>query len=227
MASQIHICGMAQSGVKPPARKKENEMFNKMNVKMHHPTDAGGTGGGNNQTGGAGTGQGQGTAGQQGWETPPLQFEAWVKEQKPEVTAMLEGHIKGLKSALDSERGSRKDLEKQLRDLAKKAEEGSDAQKKLTEMADQISTADRRVDFYEEAHKAGVANLKLAFLVATQDELFDKQGRVSFDGMKKDYPELFGATTKTRGDAGSGTEKKQKASGGMNEFIRRAAGRSE
>ncbi len=174
----------------------------------------------NNANGSDDHGQGAGGDG-----NPTLTFDAWQKSLPDEQKGLIESHVKGLKSALDSERGSRKDLEKQLRDLAKKAEAGSDAQTQLTKLADDLSTADRKADFYEAAHAAGVKNLKLAFTVAVTEEMFDKHGRVSFDEMKKSYPELFGTTTTPRGDAGSGTDRKPKAGNEMNDFIRSAAGR--
>jgi hypothetical protein len=186
--------------------------------------NAGGAGGSSNTAGTQGGSQGNGDAGTGGGAAAPV-FDTWIKGQAPEIQTMLDGHIKGLKSALDSERVSRKDMEKQLRDMAKKAEEGSDAQTKLTEMADQISTADRRASFYEEAHKAGVVNLKLAYLAATQEELFDRQGRVNFDEMKKSYPELFSRMPLTAGNAGAGTGDGQPNAADMNAKIRRASGR--
>jgi hypothetical protein len=155
-----------------------------------------------------------------------LEYEAWVKDQPKNIKDMLGKWEGGLKTALESERGSRKDLEKQLRDLAKKAEDGSDAQKKLVGMADQVSAADRRADFYEEAHKAGVSNIKLAFLVATEEDLFDSKNRVNFDAMKKEYPELFGGKPVPEGNAGNGTEGAPQGVKDMNKLIRQAAGRS-
>ena len=83
-----------------------------------------------------------------------------------------------------------------------------------------------KADFYEEAHKAGVSNLKLAYHIATTEELFDKRGAVNFEKMKEAYPELFGKKQVPRGDAGEGTGT---APGGkevsMNAFIRKAAGK--
>lgn len=184
--------------------------------------DANAGGGGGNGQGSDGNGEGAGGEG----TTTTLTFDAWQKTLNDEQKGLIDSHVKGLKNALDSERGSRKDLEKQLRDLAKKAEAGSEAQTQLTKLADSLDTADRRTNFYEAAHAAGVKNLKLAFTVAETEEMFDKHGRVNFDEMKKAYPELFGTTTTPRGDAGSGTDKKPKAASGMNEFIRGAAGRS-
>ena len=137
--------------------------------------------------------------------TPPT-FEAWLEEQTAETKALLDGHTKGLKSALDSERGTRKDLEKQMRDLAEKAEKGSEAQAELTKAADGLAEADRRAGFFEAAHAAGVANLKLAYTVAVQDEMFDRRGEANFEEMKRSYPELFGGKPAIPpGNAGAGT----------------------
>lgn len=185
-----------------------------------YAADAAGSGGTKGESGNDGEGSGN-----EGTQTA-LTFEAWQAALPEDQKALIEGHTRGLKSALDSERGTRKDLEKQLRDLAKKAESGSEAQTQLTQLADNLQSADRKADFYEAAHAAGVKNLKLAHTVAVSDELFDKHGRVNFDEMKKSYPELFGAVAAPRGDAGSGTQTSgQGGKADMNSAIRKAAGR--
>lgn len=168
--------------------------------------------------------EGSGGSGQSEKQPEDLTYENWLEKQDDTIKGLLDEHVKGLKSALGSERESRKEMEKQLREMAKKAEAGSEAQTKLTQMADQIQTADRRAEFYDEAHRAGVVNLKLAYLAATQEELFDRNGRVNFDEMKKNYPELFGKTNLPAGNAGAGTGD-QNAAMDMNAKIRRASGR--
>lgn len=148
-----------------------------------------------------------------------------MKEQPKTVVEAYETHVKGLKNALTSERGSRQDLEKQLRDLAKKADAGSEAQTELVKMADKISESQRRSDFYEAAHASGVTNLKLAYLIATQDDLFSSRGDVNFEKMRTDYPELFGVSArkgKTNAGEGSGSSTSKS---GMNDFIRASSGR--
>lgn len=163
------------------------------------------------------------SGGNEGGET--LTFEQWFEKQDEAIKALLDGHTKGLKSALKTERETRTDQEKQLRELAAKAEKGSEAQKQLTELADKLAEADKKTDFFDAAHKAGVTNLKLAFTVATQEDLFDKKGQVNFEQLKKDYPELFATKKAPQGGAGSGTGEDQPKGGDMNAFIRRAAGR--
>ena len=97
-------------------------------------------------------------------ETPaaPLEFESWIAEQPEPVKALLDGHTKGLKSALETERNSRKELEKTLREMAGKAEKGSETQAQLTQMADQLKAEQTRANFFEAAHAAG----RTGFVVA-------------------------------------------------------------
>lgn len=153
-------------------------------------------------------------------EGETLTFDGWIKDQPDDIKAMLDGHTKGLKSALESERGSRKDLEKQLRDLAKKAEAGSEAERQLTALADQQAAANQRVDFYEQAHREGVTNLKLAYTVAVSEDLFDKRGNIDFAEMKKSYPELFGQAPRANANAGTGTRTSPKSTFDMDDYIR-------
>lgn len=186
---------------------------------MYLEADKGGAGGSDG-------GDKQQSNDQHGDGEKPLVFDAWLKEQDESVQQMLDGHTRGLKSALDGERDNRKKLERELRDLAGKAEKGSEAQTQLTKMADQVAEADQKAEFYEQAHAAGVSNLKLAYLVAQNDDLIDKRGRVNFETLKATYPELFGGKPKTpAGNAGSGTDKDKPASATMNDYIRKAAGR--
>lgn len=153
-------------------------------------------------------------------------FEGWLKDQPDEVKTLLDSHTSGLKSALKSEREARSKAEKDLRELAGKAEKGSEAEQKLIEMADQMAENDRRAEFYEEAHRAGVTNLKLAYILAVQEERFDKRGRVDFAALKEEYPEIFGMKKVANGNAGNGTgDDKKPGAGDMNAWIRKAAGR--
>lgn len=171
-----------------------------------------------------GTGESQQQNNQQQQQAPD--YETWLKGQTEDVRKLLDGHVTGLKSALTTERESRKGLEKQVRDLAKAAEKGSEAEKQLTTLADQINAADLRVEFYDAAHAAGVSNLKLAYLVAKEEDLFNKHGQVDFKTMRERFPELFGAKPPPKGNQGEGTNKNQTPAKNMNDFIRKAAGRT-
>ena len=182
----------------------------------------------NQQQSGSGDPGGQGEGGQGGQQQQqPLVFDTWIAGQGDEVKALLDGHTRGLRTALESERTSRKDLERQLREAAAKAEKGSDAQKQLESLSGQLETLGRQTEFMEAAHAAGVTNLKLAWLAVQQDSaLSDRSGRVDWKRFQEQYPELFGGAKQKApaGNAGAGTQG-QAPHAGMNEFIRRAAGR--
>lgn len=155
----------------------------------------------------------------------PLVYETWVEEQAPEVKAMLGENVSGLKTALKSERTKAKGLERELRDAAKKLEDGSDARNQLEAMADNFATAQQESSFYEAAHKAGVNNLKLLFVAAKEEELIRKDGGADFAELKNLFPQLFGPTKIPKGNAGDGSGDPPPGKTGMNAFIRTSAGR--
>ena len=149
-------------------------------------------------------------------------FDDFIAAQPDDVKTLYTTHTAGLKSALDSERGARKDLEKQLRDLAKQAEAGSTAQKQLTEQADRLQALEKQTSFFDRAHSAGVRNLKLAYLAAQQAGLIDDKGEADFTKLRTVYPELFFQAPTA--NAGNGTSETRTANN-INDAIRRAAGR--
>ena len=153
-------------------------------------------------------------------------YKDWFAKQPKEVQALVTENEAGLKGALTSERETRKDLETKVRDLAKDAEKGSELEKQLTLVADDLESANSKTDFYEEAHSVGVTNLKLAWLlVESTEELRDKRGNVDFDAMKKSNPELFvKAIPKPTGSGGEGTGSQTPGVEDMNAKIRKAAG---
>ncbi len=159
-----------------------------------------------------------------------LTLDSWIEaledaDQKESVKTLLGKHVGKLKSALDSERVTRKEMEGQVRDLAKAADDGSDSQVQLTQFADDLEKAGQKSDFYEAAHLAGASNLKLAYMAAVQDELFDRRGNVDFAKMKENYPELFAGELGASGNAGSGTETTIPEGKAMNNWIRTETGR--
>ena len=148
-------------------------------------------------------------------------YEEWLGKQSDEVKTLLEENVAGLKSALGSERDARGETEKKLRSAAKEAEGA--AKEKLEKMADDLKSADEKADFFVAAQTAGVSNLKYAYIVATQEGLFDRRGNVNFEKMKTDFPELFGEKPKVlKGHGGSG-QTSPDAKEDMNAFIRRRA----
>ncbi len=153
------------------------------------------------------------TPGQQ----PPVAFDAWLTDQPDDVKTLIGTHTTGLKSALDSERTARRDLEKQVK--------RSELRTQLDRLSTDLSATSHRADFYDEAHKQGVKNLRLSFLAAKESGLIDDRGRCDFGKLKTDFPELFSEIRKSApSGAGTGAGTQPAAPQTMNDIIRRKAG---
>lgn len=159
----------------------------------------------------------------------PQTFEEMLAALPEDFRAAHEQHTKGLKSALATERETRKAVEKQLREAAAAAEEGSDAKTRLEGMAADLDRATRRAEFAEAAHAAGVADVRLAWLAVEADEtLLTRTGAVDFEALKQAHPAVFataGAPRPSGMDAGSGLRNTAAPEPSMTDYILTAAGR--
>ena len=159
-------------------------------------------------------------------EQPTLTYDAWITEQDESVQGIIGSHIEGLRKALKSERGERKDFEKQLREATVKLEAGSEVRAELEALSTTLETERQRADFYDQAHAAGVSNLRLAWIAAQGGDYLDRKGALDVDALKQDYPELFPAPQATRGNAGNGAGGEAPSGGSsMNSMIRQMGGR--
>ncbi len=138
----------------------------------------------------------------------PVAFDSWLNEQPDDIKGLISTHTANLKSALESERSSRRELEKQIKRIARTSEEGSELRQQLDRISGELSTTSQRADFYDEAHKQGVKNLRLSYLAAKEAGLVDDRGRCDFGQLKTQFPELFAEVRKqapTNTGAGAGT----------------------
>ncbi len=163
--------------------------------------------------------QDTGTSEQQG-ETPT--FDGWLASQDEATKALLTKHTSGLKSALDDEKSTRKQLAKQIAELSKQAEEGSALKAALEKTSQDYAQTSRKATFYEGA-PSDLRNLKLAWLAAQDADLIDKEGTADWKALRAQAPELFGKVTP--GNAGNGAGQTGQGVQDMNTFIRRSAGR--
>lgn len=159
-------------------------------------------------------------------EEKPATFEDWLKSQDETTAGLINNHISGLKSALDSERGERKKLAGELKKAAGNLEAGSEARKQLEETSGRLESMERQASFYETAHSAGVADLRAAYLIAQDRELINQKGQVDLEGLKSAAPYLFAQPKSVpAGNAGAGVGQPPPRAVGMNDLIRQAAGR--
>ena len=163
--------------------------------------------------------------GGKGDPTPPT-YETLYSGLDATSRDLIDGNIEGLQGALKTEREARTQAETDLREVADELDKGSDAQKKVLQLADDVAANTKRADFYEDANTAGVSNIKLAYHIATTEDMFDKRGNIDFEALKKDYPELFvNKGRKDRGDAGEGTSTELRSKGTFNDWIRQESRR--
>lgn len=181
-------------------------------------------------------GQGEGTqqaVGAAAGETPAQQgeagaatFDTWYKALAADAQGLVDDHVDGLRSALNTERSERKGLEKRLKEIQKQADEGGDVKVQLQQLSDEMSAATARASFFEAAHAADVKNLRLAWLAANDAGLVDKRtGAVDFGELRKVAPELFVTKVPPPANAGAGAQQNGVTKPGMNDFLRAAAGR--
>jgi small-conductance mechanosensitive channel len=161
-------------------------------------------------------------------QTTELTFDSWIAEQPEPVSELINTHTSGLKSALDSERATRKELEKTLKQMTGQLEEGSAAKKQLEGISQQLQETERRATFTEVAAAAGIAPdaLRLAYLAAQDLNAFNSDGAPDIDRLKNSYPHLFSKPRAATTTAGAGTNGQPASMGQtMDDIIRKKAGR--
>lgn len=154
----------------------------------------------------------------------PATFSDWLQSQPPDVQEMFAAEIRGLKGALESERAQRKAHERELREAAKRLEEGSAARKELEAQADKLRALETQTVFYDHAHAAGCSNLRLAYIAARDAGLIRDDGTADWDTMRQRYPELFKPAPKGHAGAGTDAAGALKPAKRIDEYIRSAAG---
>ena len=169
-----------------------------------------------------------GEPGQQGepLEQPNIEnFEQWLEAHADDTARSLyDSHIEGLRNSVQATRQERDTLKSEIKDLMKTAEKGSQSEKALQDALDRLERAEKKNSFLEQAPQAQCNNPTAAYKIAVADNLFKRDGSPDWDSIKKEAPQLFGATTTNIG-AGNGTDRQPEQPADMNSFIRRSAGR--
>lgn len=168
----------------------------------------------------------QSTGNQAGGETPeagekPTEtttFETWFGALDAPLQELVNNHVAGLRSALESERTERKSLSKTLKDLSGKLDANSDAAKQLDALRSALETTEKRAGFVEEAAVAGCTAPRAAWHIAQAEGMTVAQVRQA-------YPQLFAAVARAPGGAGAGVGQPPAKTQTMNDWIRRAAGK--
>lgn len=161
-------------------------------------------------------------------EPKPTTWEGYLATLPEDVKGLYETHTTGLRNTVQATRSERDALSRQLADITKAlGKDPSEAKRLLEQMSSDLDSARLRADFYEIAGRpeTGCSNPRVAFLVAQEIGAIDGKGRVNWETLKAQAPELFQKRAPD-GRAGVGTGTPPPARIDMNAMIRRAAGRS-
>jgi|JFJP01.1.fsa_nt_gi Arc/MetJ-type ribon-helix-helix transcriptional regulator len=160
-------------------------------------------------------------------DATPASFEEFLEAQPEAIRGLYASHSEALLNTVRATRSERDQFAAQIKKLSKGLDEGSEAKRQLDEMATQLEKTERRASFLEQAMQPEIQckNARAAFLLAEAENLFDKKGSPDWAAIRREAPELFGLPT-ANANAGQGTAQPPAQRKNMNDFIRKASGRS-
>jgi Arc/MetJ-type ribon-helix-helix transcriptional regulator len=164
---------------------------------------------------------------QQPADATPASFEEFLEAQPEAVKALYTNHSEALLNTVRATRSERDDMAKKIKELTKGMAEGSEAKTQLEAMSAQLEKTQKRAAFLEDAMKPEIQcrNAKAAWLLAEAGDLFDRKGMPNWTAIRQEAPELFGVAS-ANANAGNGTGQPPAPQKNMNDFIRRASGRT-
>lgn len=152
----------------------------------------------------------------------PVTWNKWLEGQAEDVRKLYGEHISGLTNTVAATRKERDAFAKELRDATGKLEKGSEAEKRLSELAEKLELTEKRATFLEEAVKPeiGCRNPKAAYALAVAEDLFSRNGAPDWRAIREVAPELFGKSSSSTANAGNGTDEKMRPGASMDDIIR-------
>jgi len=130
-------------------------------------------------------------------------YEEWIARQPLEIQELIGRETKALENALMKERERCLALEAKIGELRGGDEPSmQDARGQLKQLSEQLAASNRRSDFYQVAHHAGVTNLRLGFIIADREGFLAEDGRVDGEALFQHHPELFDQAKRSPWTAG-------------------------
>jgi hypothetical protein len=104
---------------------------------------------------------------------------------------------------------------------------GADSNEKIKNLEAMHKEQASKADFLEAVSdlRLGVRDAKAAYAVFKQYQYTDKDGKPDIEAMRKAHPALFGDVSRVKTNGGAHTEAHGAEGGGVDNFIRKAAGR--
>jgi len=138
-------------------------------------------------------------------EEAKSKFEEWLETQDESTKTLIQERFEVLESTVKATRQERDTFKGELKDLAKKIDENSDAGKAVSELQTRLAQAEKKSNFIEQAVKQGVKRPSAAYAIANTENLFKEDGSPDFEKIKESVPELF-TIINTNNNAGSGSK---------------------
>lgn len=132
-------------------------------------------------------------------------FDEWLSKQDEPTKSLISERFASLENTVKATRQERDILNDQLKELGSKLEKGSDAEKQVNELRNNLLLAERKTKFLENAPLQGCLRPSAAYVFAQSQELFTDDGKVDWKALRESVPELFRPADR-KGNAGSGTD---------------------
>jgi sugar-specific transcriptional regulator TrmB len=139
-------------------------------------------------------------------EEVKTKYEVWLETQPDEVKELLKERFESLENTVKATREERDTFKGELKELAKKVTDDSEAGIQISELSKKLELSERKANFIVEAVKNGATRPTAAYAIATAENLYDDKGNPDWNRIKESVPELF-KVTNTSNNAGSGTNK--------------------
>lgn len=149
-------------------------------------------------------------------------FDKWLETQTEEVKTLIAERFSSLENTVKATREERDTFKGELKELAKKVTDDSEAGIKISELSKKLEVSERKANFIEQAVKQGVIRPTAAYAIASTENLYDDKGNPDWNKLKESVPELF-KVANTSNNAGSGTNKAALPHRNVNEAFREAA----
>ena len=160
----------------------------------------------------------------------PNTWDEYIETLDDTAKSLYDDHITGLKNTVQATRDERDTFKSQLAEViqALDGKKPGQVREELEALQSNMADLSRRSQFFEEAAALTgpdrCSNVRLAWMTATADDLFNRDGSPDWAAIKEIAPEIFG-TKVPQAHAGGGTNKPPADSVDPNAILRRMAGR--
>lgn len=145
-------------------------------------------------------------------------YDDWYKAQDEKARSMIDAHVGGLKSALDTLKSERRTLKDEMKAIRESKD--SDAEKQVSQIHEQFEQSERRIAFYESLPAEYYPNAKHVWVLASANGCLKRDGTLDVEKFKAECGALFQPKA-AKANAGDGAGNPPNGTGSqLNEWLR-------